>query len=159
MLKAHLGHVTLYAENPDVLGAFYRDMFGMEIVGRATNGSSIFLGGRSKEENHEVAFIHNRKAAHLGLKVESPTALLTYYQEVKARGLKLGPSMNHGFALSYFFQDPEGNLIEIYWHTGREGFAPPQFGPLDLEGQTEESLRRLVAEMPSPRPITAREEQ
>jgi catechol 2,3-dioxygenase-like lactoylglutathione lyase family enzyme len=39
MLKAHLGHVTLYAENPDLLGAFYRDLFGMEIVGRATNGS------------------------------------------------------------------------------------------------------------------------
>jgi catechol-2,3-dioxygenase len=130
----------------------------MEILGRATNGSSIFLGGRPKEENHEVAFIHNRKAAHLGLKVESPADLLNYYQEIKARGLKQGPLYNHGFALSLFFQDPEGNVIEIYWHTGREDFAPPQFGSLELEGQTEESLRRLVAEMPSPRPLTAREE-
>lgn len=42
----------------------------MEIVGRGTNGSSVFLGGRPQEENHEVAFIHNRKAAHLGLRVE-----------------------------------------------------------------------------------------
>jgi hypothetical protein len=55
MLKAHLGHVTLYADNPDLLGAFHRDLFGMEIVGRAPTGSSIFLVGRPREENHEVA--------------------------------------------------------------------------------------------------------
>jgi catechol-2,3-dioxygenase len=158
MLKAHLGHVTLYADNPDLLGAFYRDLFGMEIVGRAPTGSSIFLGGRPQEENHEVAFIHNRQAAHFGLKVASPADLLAYYQEVKARGLKMGPLYNHGFALSLFFQDPEGNLLEVYWPTGREDFAPPVFTPLELEGQTEESLRRLVAEMPSPRPLTARQE-
>jgi catechol-2,3-dioxygenase len=158
MLKARLGHVTLYADNPDLLGAFYRDLFGMEIVGRATNGSSIFLGGRPQEENHEVAFIHNRKAAHLGLRVESPSDLLNYYEAIKARGLKLGPLFNHGMALALTVQDPEGNLIEIYWPTGREEFAPPEFTSLELEGQTEESLRRLVAEMPSPRPLTARKE-
>jgi catechol-2,3-dioxygenase len=150
MRKAHLGHVTLFAENPDLLGAFYRDLFGMEIVGRDPHGSSIFLGKRPQEENHELAFIRNRKAAHLGMKVDSPAELLAYYQEVKARGLKLGPLYNHGFALSLFFQDPEGNMVEVYWFTGREDFVPPVFTPLDLEGQTEESLRRLVAEMPSP---------
>ncbi len=54
---------------------------------------------------------------------------------------------NHGFALALFVHDPEGNLIEIYRHTGREDFAPSYFGPLDLENQTEEGLRQLVAEM------------
>jgi len=28
MLKAHLGHVTLFAEHPDLLAEFYQDLFG-----------------------------------------------------------------------------------------------------------------------------------
>jgi len=149
MLKAHLGHVTLFAENPDLLAEFYRDLFGMEIVGRATSGSSVFIGGRPQEENHELAFIHNPKAAHLGLKVSSPRELLASYQEVKARGLKIFAVYNHGMALALYVLDPEDNLMEIYWPTGREDYHPPHFGSLDLEGQTEEGLRKLVAEMPA----------
>ena len=149
MLKAHLGHVTLFAETPDLLAEFYRDLFGMEIVGRATSGSSVFIGGRPHEENHELAFIHNRKAAHIGLKVSSPGELLAYYQEVKARGLRIFAVWNHGISLALYVLDPEDNLMEIYWPTGREDYAPPHFGALNLEGQTEEGLRQLVAEMPS----------
>jgi len=116
----------------------------IEMVGRAASGSSVFLGGRPHEENHELAFIHNRAAANLGLKVSSPGELLAYYQELKARGLKIGPVYNHRFALSLFVHDPEGNLIEIYWPTGRRDIAPPHFEPLDLENQTEDGLRKLV---------------
>jgi catechol-2,3-dioxygenase len=148
MLTAHLGHITLFAENPDRLAAFYSDLFGMELVGRAASGSSVFIGGRPQEENHELAFIHNRKAAHVGFKVGTPGELLAYYQEIKARGLKIAALWNHGMALALYVPDPEGNLIEIYWPTGREDYRPPYFGPLDLEGQTEEGLRRLVAALP-----------
>ena len=150
MPKAQLGHVTLFAENPDQLAGFYRDLFGMELVGRALSGSSVFIGGRPHEENHELAFIHNRKAAHIGLKVGSPGELLAYYHEVKARGLKIFAVYNHGMALALYVLDPEDNLIEIYWPTGREDYHPPHFGSLDLEGQTEEGLRQLVAEMSAP---------
>lgn len=149
MLKASLGHVALFAENPDLLAEFYQDLFGMQIIGKAESGSSVFLCGRPHEENHDLAFIRNRKAAHIGLKVSSPGELLAYYQEVKTRGLKIAAIWNHGMALAMYVPDPEGNLIEIYWPTGREDYAPPHFGPLDLEGQTEESLRQLVAAMPA----------
>jgi len=125
MLKTRLGHVTLFAENPDLLAEFYRDLFGMEIVGKASSGSSVFIGGHLREENHELAFIHNRKGAHIGLKVSSPGELLASYQEVKARGLNIFALYNHGMALALYVPDPEGNLIEIYWPTGREDYHPP----------------------------------
>jgi len=148
MLKARLGHTTLFAQDPALLAEFYGGLFGMEIVGRAPSNSSVFLGGHQEEENHELAFIRNHKAAHLGLKVSSPGELLAYYQEIKARHLEILALYNHGMALAIYIHDPEGNLIEIYWPTGREDYHPPHFGSLDLEGQTEESLRELVAEMP-----------
>lgn len=151
MLTAQLGHIALFAENPDLLATFYRELFGMDLVGRAESGSSVFIGGRPQAENHEVAFIHNRKAAHVGFKVRTPGELLAYYREIKARGLQIVAVWNHGMALALYVPDPEGNLIEIYWPTGREDYQPPYFGPLDLKGQTEEGLRLLVAALPPQR--------
>jgi hypothetical protein len=66
--------------------------------------SSLEVGPRKKITRWRLFTIAKRPI--LALKVESPTDLLNYYQEVKERGLKLGPFMNHGFALSFFFQDP-----------------------------------------------------
>ena len=80
---------------------------------RAPSNSSTFIGGRPEEENHELAFIHNRKAAYIGLKVSSPGELLAYYQEVRARGLQIIAVWNHGMALALYVPDPEGNLVEI----------------------------------------------
>ncbi|GCE29777.1 hypothetical protein KDA_52610 [Dictyobacter alpinus] len=149
MLKAHLGHMALFANDPVHLAEFYQNLFGMEMVGKSSNNSSVFIGGGSVNENHELAFIHNPKAAHIGLKVDSPEDLLAYYQEIKARGLQIIAVWNHGATLGMYIPDPEGNVVEIYWNTGREDYQPPYFGPLDLEDQTQESLRKLVAEMPS----------
>ena len=155
MLKAHLGHMALFAKDPAHLAEFYQSLFGMERVGNGPNDSSVFIGTPSDEENHELAFIHNAKAAHLGLKVSSPSDLLAYYQEVKVRGLQIVAVWNHGLTLAMYILDPEGNLVEIYWPTRRQDYQPPHFGSLDLEGQTEESLRKIVAEMPPQRALSS----
>jgi catechol-2,3-dioxygenase len=149
MPKARLAHVALNAKNPIALAQFYHEMFGMQIVGGAKVGSNAFVASNPHQENHDIAFFKdNPNAAHVGLRVESPAELLAFYQEIKARGLKIFFTWNHGFALAIYFADPEGNVIEVYWPTGREDYQPPYVEQLNLEGQTEESLRQLVATMP-----------
>src|SRR5581483_2334786 len=149
MLKARLAHVALNAKDPAALARFYHDMFGMQMVGGAKSGSNAFVASNPHEENHDIAFFKdNPNAAHLGLRVDSPSALLAAYEEVKARGLKIFFTWNHGFALAMYFADPEDNIVEVYWPTGREDYQPPYVEQLELEGQTEGSLRQLVASMP-----------
>jgi len=149
MPKARLAHVALNAKDPTALANFYRDLFGMHIVGGAKVGSNAFVASNPREENHDIAFFKdNPNAAHLGLRVDSPSELLACYEEVKARGLHIFFTWNHGFALAIYFADPEGNVVEVYWPTGREDYQPPYVEQLHLEGQTEESLRALVAAMP-----------
>ena len=149
MPKARLAHVALNARDPLALANFYSDLFGMQVVGGARVGSNSFVASDPHTENHDIAFFRdNPNAAHLGLRVDSPADLLAFYEEVKARGLKILFTWNHGFALAIYFADPEGNVVEVYWPTGREDYQPPYVEQLQLEGQTEESLRALVAAMP-----------
>jgi catechol-2,3-dioxygenase len=48
-------------------------------------------------------------------------------------------------SLSFYFDDPEGHLIEVYWPTG-VACRPCHGDPIDLT-RSEESLRQDVAEL------------
>ena len=40
-------------------------------------------------------------------------------------------ALSHGVSLSFYFDDPEGHLIEVYWPTG-VATRPPYGEPIDL---------------------------
>ena len=58
---------------------------------------------------------------------------------------------NHGISMAFYFQDPEGNLIEVYWCTGVEHpqgmvfLSPPCAQEIDLTKTEEELLAELKA--------------
>jgi catechol-2,3-dioxygenase len=54
-------------------------------------------------------------------------------------------ALNHGVSLSFYFADPEGHLIEVYWPTG-VAYRPCHGDSIDLL-LLEEALRRDVAEL------------
>ena len=54
-------------------------------------------------------------------------------------------ALNHGVSLSFYFDDPEGHLIEVYWPTGIDCLAR-HGDPIDLT-LPEEALRRDVREV------------
>jgi catechol-2,3-dioxygenase len=57
-------------------------------------------------------------------------------------GLPIRMALNHGVSLAFYFQDPEGHLVEVYWATGMT-VDQPHGDPLDLT-LPEEALRRDV---------------
>ena len=68
--------------------------------------------------------------------------LRAFHQRVLEQGVPIKVALNHGVSLSFYFADPEGHLIELYWPTGIP--CVPRHGePVDLT-QPEESLRRDI---------------
>jgi catechol-2,3-dioxygenase len=62
----------------------------------------------------------------------------------RGRGVPVKAALNHGVSLSFYFEDPEEHLIEVYRPTGV--LCRPRHGdPIDLT-HSEEALRREVAE-------------
>jgi catechol 2,3-dioxygenase-like lactoylglutathione lyase family enzyme len=147
--KVHLAHVSLAAQDPPTLAGFYQELFGMEVVGGGTNGAAVFLASDPAEESHDLAFSRDAGLAHIALKVATLADLITVYRTLQRQGVGL-QTQNHGVSLALYFRDPEGNLVEVYWSTGRTDFYLPVIRPLDLE-RPEAELRRLAEEQPSNR--------
>jgi hypothetical protein len=53
-------------------------------------------------------------------------------------------ALNHGVSLSFYFDDPEGHLIEVSWLAGVP-CRPRRGDPIDLT-HSEEALRQDVGE-------------
>jgi catechol 2,3-dioxygenase len=143
-------HVGLSARDPAALAAFYRDVLGLQVVGGSTAetsefGATAFLSSRPAEESHDLAIFADAAFKHTAFKVASLADLRAFYQRVIGRGVPVKMAFNHGASLAFYFDDPEGHLIEVYWPTGVAS-RQPHADPIDLT-RSEEALRRDVAEL------------
>jgi catechol-2,3-dioxygenase len=120
----------------------------MQIVGGSDGshplGPSAFLTSRPGEESHEIAIFSNPELAHRAFKVESLAALKRFYDKIVAHGIRVKFQFNHGISIAFYFHDPEGNLIEVYWRTGLE-HPQPCAQEIDLAKSEEEILGELKA--------------
>ena len=69
------------------------------------------------------------------------------YREVKAK-VPIEMALNHGVQLSFYFRDPEGHRLEIYWLTPLRNLSVGLADPIDLD-LPEEELRREVERPPA----------
>jgi catechol-2,3-dioxygenase len=57
-------------------------------------------------------------------KVATLADLRAVHRRIKERGLPIKVAHNHGCSLAFYFDDPEGNLIEVYWATNVHNRQP-----------------------------------
>ena len=128
-----------------MLAEFYRDVLGMQAVGSSGPdnpfvGASNFLSSRPDEESHEIVFFSDARLCHTAFRVATLAELRERYRSVVERGLQVKMALNHGVSLAFYFDDPEGNMIEIYWATDLP-YGQPYGHPVDLTLPEAELLR------------------
>jgi catechol-2,3-dioxygenase len=107
-------------------------------------GASAFLSSRPKEEHHEIALFANPAFAHIAFKVSSLAELRSFHARVVKRDIPIKFAFNHGASFAFYFDDPDGNLIEVYWPTGDLSWKQPVLEPLDLSQPDEVLLQQLA---------------
>jgi catechol-2,3-dioxygenase/mannose-6-phosphate isomerase-like protein (cupin superfamily) len=148
-------HVGLRASNPAASAEFYRDLLGMEIIGGSSAdhpfGATAFLSSRPDEESHEIALFANPAFAHAAFKVSSLAELRSVHARVVERNIPIKFAADHGVSFAFYFDDPDGNMIEVYWPTrdpiGRRPQAEalqPHMEPLDLSQREEVLLEKVT---------------
>jgi catechol-2,3-dioxygenase len=150
-------HVGLYAKDPLGSAQFYRDILGMQIVGGTPDGTlglgaSAFLSSRPGEESHEIALFARPQFRHVAFKVASLSKLKRLYRLVLQRKLPIKLTADHGASLAFYFDDPDGNMIEVYWPTGKQ-VKQPCLKPLDLSQSDEAILASIATETVLPTEI------
>jgi catechol-2,3-dioxygenase len=145
-------HVGLYASDPAASAAFYCDVLGMKVVGGSGPehplGASAFVCSRPDQESHEIALLAERRHVHVAFKVASLEEFRAVHGRVLERKLEVKFAFNHGVSFAFYFDDPDGNMIEVYWPTGTLDCRQPYLEPLDLTRSDEQLLQQL-AERPA----------
>jgi catechol-2,3-dioxygenase len=144
-------HVGLHAKDPSASAEFYRDLLGMQIVGASGPehplGASVFLCSRPDEESHEIVLLANPAAAHVAFKVASLAELRAFHTRVVEKGIPIKLAFNHGVSFAFYFDDPDGHMIEIYWPTGApQSYRQPYLEPLDLTQPDGVLLEKVARE-------------
>jgi catechol-2,3-dioxygenase len=137
-----IGHVGLHATNPAASAEFYRNVFGMEITGGGSAsdhplGATAFLSSRPDEEPHEIALFARPVYAHTAFKVPSLAEFRSFHARLLEKNIPVKFVFNHGVSFAFYFEDPDGNMIEVYWPTGDMSWRQPFVEPLDLSQPDE----------------------
>ena len=142
-------HVGLHATNPVASAEFYRDVLGMEIVGGSAPdhplGATAFVSSRPDEESHEIALFADPALAHIAFKVSSLAEFRSFHARVVEKNIPIKFAFNHRVAFAFYFEDPDGNMIEVYWPTGDMSWRQPIVEPLDLSQPDEVLLEKIAA--------------
>jgi catechol-2,3-dioxygenase len=142
-----LGHVGIYVRDPQQMIEFYSGFLGLSVTDRGPDDKIVFLSANPEIEHHEFAMVksedHTSDPQQISFTVGSLADLRSFYAAIVDRGYLIEMVVNHGNAIGCYFRDPEQNVVEVYWHTGRD-WPQPYGDPIDLS-QSEEDLLAIVA--------------
>ena len=140
-----VGHVVLKMRDLDEAKRFYRDILGMQVTDER-EGFGVFF--RFDDYHHDIAVFkvdedaeapHKNQVglAHVALIADSFDTVKEMHQRLKAHDVPIVRTVDHGITKSVYFQDPDGNELEIYcevsevdWH---EVDTIIKADPIDLE--------------------------
>lgn len=120
-----MGPVTLLVGDLDAMTAYYRDVVTLQVL--SADGDAVTLGRAGRPIvvlRHEPALRHATPGSaglfHTAILFETQTALAAALYSVArhAPGTFTG-SADHLVSQAFYFTDPEGNGIELYWDRAR----------------------------------------
>lgn len=147
-IRPNLTHAGLWVRDPAVMEAFYTRIMGFHVSDRGFvpryNGNITFMSN-DPTIHHQVILAEGRPddvpstINQLSFLVKSLDELRVMYRRVVAEGVENLLPRNHGNAWSVYFDDPEGNNLEVYLDSPFH--VPQPFGEhLDFDLSNEEIM-------------------
>jgi catechol 2,3-dioxygenase len=136
---ASVGHVHLRVRDLERAVAFYRDLMGFALQARMRGAAFLGAGGY----HHHIGLNAWDSAGgppprgHSGLFHAAflyPTLddLKAIARRVRDAGVDIYGHADHGVSVALYFDDPDGNGIEIYWDKPRADWPRAEDGTLIL---------------------------
>jgi catechol 2,3-dioxygenase len=149
-IQPRLSHCGIYVSDVGQQVDFYTRVLGLIVSDRGVSarmGNELAFLTAATDHHHQVVFISGRAPQgastvnQLSFKVGGLDELKAMFARARDAGVSDIRQINHGNALSFYFNDPEGNGIEVYMDT--PWYVPQPHGvPIDLSLPSD----RLMAE-------------
>ena len=141
-------HAVLNVRDLGAMLDFYTHVLGFEITDRGPVGDEreiVFLS-QNADEHHQLAMMNSRTDGDRPNSLNHLAFRTAAFQDVKdlhgklqgIDGVSVGP-LSHGNTLSIYFNDPEGNGIEVFWDTPWH-IEQPQAKPWDVSMNEQQAL-------------------
>jgi catechol-2,3-dioxygenase len=147
-MKLGWSHTVLNIKDKKKILDFYFDTLGFKVSDSGPifeNGPEIIFISYDPNEHHQLAFVLGREDLtsstalnHISFRVESFAELKQIKEKFDAINHNYMP-LCHGNALSFYFNDPENNGMEIFFDTPWD-VEQPQGEPWDPELDEKEAL-------------------
>lgn len=116
---ARFGHIVLRTARHDEMSSWYKTLLNAEAMFKGPIGTFLTYD----DEHHRVFLLNDPGAtpreprasglAHFAYLFDSLTDLLRAYERLRNVGITPAYCVNHGFQLSFYFADPDGNEVEL----------------------------------------------
>ncbi|MDA0785770.1 MAG: VOC family protein [Proteobacteria bacterium] len=153
-IKPQLSHAGMWVRDMDQMVSFYTRVLGFNITDRGFveryNGHITFMSN-DPSMHHQVVLASGRPADvpstinQLSFRVKSLSELRVMYRRVVEEGVENLLPRNHGNAWSVYFDDPEGNNIEVYLDSPFH--VPQPFGEYLEFDLSDDEIIKLTEEM------------
>ena len=121
-----IGHVLLRVLDLERSKRFYSDVLGFKVLEEDPEHGGTFMALEGQSHALDLFQVKDREAAerqtpgirglgHIAFRVESETALRDAYAELRHQGVEITRTIDHVSQKSIYFQDPDGNTLEIYY--------------------------------------------
>ena len=121
-----IGHVALRVADVERSRAFYTTLLGFEVVEEDPEHGGVFMALEGLSQTIDLCPVENPRTApaqtpgavgvrHIAFLVDSEQALKDAYETLQASGVPIVRAIDHVSQKSIYFQDPDGNLLEIYY--------------------------------------------
>ncbi len=121
-----IGHVNLRVGDQEVSKRFYRDVLGFAIAEEDPEHGGVFMtlgdnfhtldiGQHPSPEQAQRPQRGQIGLAHIAFQVGSYAALRDAYAHLVDHGVEILRATNHINQRSFYFADPDGNTLEIYY--------------------------------------------
>jgi catechol 2,3-dioxygenase len=124
-----MGAVTLNVADLDAMTAYYRDAVGLTLL--SADGPHVVLGRGTRpvvilEHSPELKHAAPREAGlfHTAIVFDSEAALAAaVYSVAQKHPRTFTGSSDHKVSKAFYFDDPEGNGVELYWDRDRSTWS------------------------------------
>ena len=121
-----LGHVLLRVLDLERARTFYTEVLGFRVLEEDPEHGGLFLALAGQSHAIDLFAVKYPEAArlqspgvrglgHVAFRVASEDALKEAYASLREHGVEVTRSIDHVSQKSVYFQDPDGNTLEIYY--------------------------------------------
>jgi catechol 2,3-dioxygenase len=153
-----VGHIVLRVKDVERSKRFFEDVLGFPVVAQNERGM-IFFSTNLEDNHHMLAIMPSKEGAamptpdhvgmqHVSFELGSFGELQEAYRLFKEKGVKVQNTTFHGVTKSVYFNDPDGNLLEVYCNVPAEEYRKSVPNPYSRYGAIEDELAGTIPQKP-----------